>query len=103
VLSNKIIPIKKKSKINEYDARKNVEIKEQSSGGFKIPKNAALWKKAYSLALYSVSFRGFFGKIKCFPFQGFLAEGLIVFTENFRQIFVVVVRVSKLRWQNFDF
>ena len=78
MLSNKIIPIKKKSKINEYDARKNVEIKEQSSDGFKIPKNAALWKKAYSLALYSVSFRVFWknkvlsvpgltcGRINCF-------------------------------------
>ena len=48
VLSNKMTPIKKKSKNNEYDARENVETEEQSHDGFKISKNTALYRKKAS-------------------------------------------------------
>ena len=37
---------------------------------------------AYLIALFSGSFREFFGKIKGFPFPGLVAEGIICFRKN---------------------
>lgn len=49
VLSNKMTPIKKKSKNNEYDARENVETEEQSYDGFKISKERSIIESIHLL------------------------------------------------------